>query len=944
MSVDIVKFAFVGGEVSPSYYGRSDLEKFDLALAEAENWFVDYHGGLSNSPGLEFVDYVKNDNFPTKFFAFRFSSSIANTNVILFGKDYIRFIQDGAYVLEAELSIASISAASPGVVETTNPHAYITGDWVKFPLVGEMTQLAGRTCSITVLSVTTFSLQDVFGNDLDTSAFTAYVSGGTVSRIYTLSSPYNTNDLVNVRCSQIRDVLRFTHKNYPVYNLIRNDSADWELELNEFRNILEIPVITSTQTLSADGRSVGFVVTQVNQEGIESAASDYTFMTNVAAYESATGGEAGAIIYWSPVVGAAYYKIYRTRILRNTNALSRSYQVGYIGQSKGGLFVDTGLTPDFTQTPPVQNNPFANSAITSVDVINGGSGYTNSSDLTVTDPNPLAAGFIGYAVIATTPSSASGPVVGIIVVNEGYGYTNPTFSLTDGSGVVLEANIGPSIGNYPAISTVYQQRQVYAATKNKPLTLFGSRPGQLSNMSTSEILLANDAYEHEIDSEDVSPIRNLTSVRGGLIVQNAATTWLATGSNGIITATSVQADEQSSGGSTEVPTLKVESDVLYLEGTGGRVTQIAYNDVAKIYQGTDLSLLANHLISPDRQIENWCYASEPHKLIWAQRSDGVMLNMTIIKEQQVYAFSRRVTRGKFIDVISLEEDRNSTVYTMVERYINGRYTKFIEKISSRTFTHVEDAFFVDCGLRLGTTWPDARIQIAATEGDGVQVDAESPIFAAGDVGKILRFGGGKMRVATYSNAYSITVNIVRDITEIVPFSNPVQVKRAESGQWSLDAEVTTIRGLEHLEGEAVSVLADGNVVKGLAVTGGSITLPQAASRVAVGLKYRSLAKNLPLNVDGLTLENKRQRITGMAMRLNNTRGLTGGNSLNALYALKLRTGEDYGEATELKSGMTTLLVEPIWDNEVTSYLVQDDPLPATVLGYVLETELGDDTK
>lgn len=943
MTVDIVKFAFVGGEVSPSYYGRSDLEKFDLALAEAENWFVDYHGGLSNSPGTEFVDYVKNDNFPTKFFAFRFSSNIANTNVILFGKDYIRFIQDGAYVLEAELSIASISKASPGVVETTDPHGYASGDWIKFPTVGEMIELSGRTCSITVLSVTTFSLQDVFGNDLNTSAFTTYVSGGTISRIYTLDSPYSSYDLSRLRHSQIRDVLRFTHNKYPVYNLIRNDSADWEIEIEDFTHTLEVPVITNGTSLNGGGYSTGFVVTHVNQEGVESSGSDYHFQNNVENYESGPG-TGGVLLTWPPIVGAAYYKIYRTRIIRDTTALSRSYQVGYIGQSKGGHFVDNGITPDFAQTPPTRNNPFANGKITSVDVINGGLSYTNSSALTVTDPNPNAAGFIGYAVIATSISSSSGPVVGIIVVDGGHDYTNPTFSLTVGSGVVLSANIGETVGNYPAISTVYQQRQIYLATKNQPLTMFGSRPGQLSNMATSEILIANDAYEHEVDSEDVSPLLNAVAVRGGLIIQNAATTWLVSGTNGIISATNVQIDPQSSGGSTDVPAIKVESDLLYLEGAGGRVTQIGYNDTVKIYQGTDLSLLANHLITPNKQIENWCYASEPHKLIWAQRSDGVMINMTIIKEQQVYAFSRRVTRGKFLDVISLEEDRNSTVYTMVERYINGRYTKFIEKVASRAFDHVEDAFFMDCGLRLGITYPDARIQIAATDGDGVQVDAESPIFAAGDVGKILRFGGGKMRVATYANAYSITVNIIRPITLTVPFSDPVLVQRADSGDWSLDSEVTVIRGLDHIEGEYVSALADGNVVKGLRVVNGSITLPKAASRVAIGLKYRSLAKNLPLNVDGLSTENKRKRITAIAMRLNNTRGLTGGNSLSALYALKLRTGEDYGEATELKSGMTTLLVEPIWDSEVTSYLVQDDPLPATILGYVLEAELGDDTK
>lgn len=943
MSVDIVKFAFVGGEVSPSYYGRSDLEKFDLALAQAENWFVDYHGGLSTSPGLEFVDYVKNDNFPTKYFAFRFSSDIANTNIILFGKDYIRFIQDGAYVLEMETAISAVTKASPGVVTTTAVHDFATGDWIKFPTVGEMVELAGRTCQITVLTVNTFSLQDVFGNDLNTTTFTTYVSGGAVSRIYTLSSPYNPNDLAELRSSQIRDVLRFTHKNYRTYNLIRAGAADWTIELEDFTNTLEVPIIASALAMGTGSNSVGFVITQVNNEGIESSGSDYSFITNVKGYDS-TLGSGGAILQWTPLAGAAYYKIYRTRIVFDTTAISRSYQVGYIGQSKGGHFIDNGITPDFAQTPPTRNNPFANAGISYIDVLLGGSGYTNASVLTVTDPNPNAAGFIGYAVIGTTTSSSSGPVVGIIVVDSGHDYTNPTFSLDVGSGVLLKAVLEKSTGNYPSVSTVYQQRQVYAATINQPLTLFGTKPGQLSNMSTSEILLANDAYEHDIDSDDVSPIRHLIPVRGGLLTFNAANIWLVSGNNGIISATNVQADPQSAGGATETPPIKVETDVMYCEGAGGRVTQVTYNDIAKIYQGTDLSLLANHMITSNKQIESWCYASEPHKMVWAQRSDGTMLNMTVIKEQQVYAWSRRTTRGKFVDVISLEEDRTSTIYTMVERYINGRYTKFIEKVSPREFTHVEDAFCVDCGLRLGITYPDARIQIAAMTGTGIVVDAESPIFVAGDANKILRFGRGKMRVISFVNSYSITVDIIRPITETIPFSDPVIVKRAESGEWSLDAETTLIRGLEHLEGESVSVLADGNVVTGLTVSGGSITLPKAASRVTVGLMYRCLAQNLPLNIDGLVIENKRKRVTGIAARLKDTRGLQAGNSLSSLYSVKERTVEAYGEATELVNGMTTIMLEPIWDTEVQSYLVQDDPLPATVLGYVLEAELGDDTK
>ena len=56
MSSDVVKFAFIAGEISPTLFGRSDLTKYDLGMAEAHNFFVDYRGGLSSRPGFEFID------------------------------------------------------------------------------------------------------------------------------------------------------------------------------------------------------------------------------------------------------------------------------------------------------------------------------------------------------------------------------------------------------------------------------------------------------------------------------------------------------------------------------------------------------------------------------------------------------------------------------------------------------------------------------------------------------------------------------------------------------------------------------------------------------------------------------------------------------------------------------------------------------------------------
>lgn len=58
-------------------------------------------------------------------------------------------------------------------------------------------------------------------------------------------------------------------------------------------------------------------------------------------------------------------------------------------------------------------------------------------------------------------------------------------------------------------------------------------------------------------------------------------------------------------------------------------------------------------------------------------------------------------------------------------------------------------------------------------------------------------------------------------------------------QTSVTAKATW-DGLDHLEGETVSVLADGIVQPDMVVSGGSITLPRTANRVSVGLPYEGV--------------------------------------------------------------------------------------------------------
>jgi hypothetical protein len=952
MTVDFIKFGFVAGEVAPTYYGRADLEKFDLAMAEVENWFVDYHGGLSNVPGSVFVDFIKDDNYPLNLFEFNFSSSIYDKYIILLGRNYIRFIQDGSYVLENARTVNSISMGS-STQFTVNAHGFSTGDWVQVINVGNVGQFINRTFQITVANANTFTVLDTDGNNINSISFPAYTGGMTVGRVYTLASPYNEFQVADVKAHQIRDVVRFTHPTLETRNLRRFSNANWTLAVEGFSNLVPTTQITESFKTTSGVYACAYVVTVVDANGQESLPSDYHFVTNTIdllnpiteVIDSNTGGDtvpSAISIKFNPVSGADYYKIYRTRIVRrmtssaNEYNLSRSFQLGYVGRSKGASFTDTGIVPDFTITPPINTNPIVPGAIQYINVT---SSANFSRDITMTVSDPTGSGFIGYPIVHVNFSQTTGPVVGILILDGGKNYTNPTITLSAAGTFTYTFEISPLSGIFPSVGAVFQQRQIYAGSNNYPLSVYGSKPGKLSDFTTSVVLVASDAFQHEIDSQNFSAIRHIIDTRSGLIVMSAGGIWQMSGGEGrAITATDVQADLNVYTGASEVKPLKIDTDIVYTTNTGGRVNTLAYADQYKLYVPTDISILANHLVRDAKKIINWTYADEPHRLVYAVRNDGVMLLLTMIKDQEVFAWSRRTTRGEYKYVISFDGESETDVYFVVERKLNGRYKKVIERLASRSFETVEDAVFLDCALTLGKNYPNANVEISATSGNAVAITADAAVFNSGQIGHVLRFGDGKARVTAYNSTTSITVKVLRAFNELLHNTNIP--RRAKIGEWTLDAEVSTVTGLWHLEGQPVNVLADGNVLKNNVVTNGSVTLPQPASRVAVGLSYKSIGKNLPLNMTQDIIEGKEKRVVNLCLRLHETKGILVGNSLNDLYSPRTELAEVLGETNPIFTGITHVVVDPIWGKDTQSYFVQENPLPATILGYVIGADIG----
>lgn len=158
---------------------------------------------------------------------------------------------------------------------------------------------------------------------------------------------------------------------------------------------------------------------------------------------------------------------------------------------------------------------------------------------------------------------------------------------------------------------------------------------------------------------------------------------------------------------------------------------------------------------------------------------------------------------------------------------------------------------------------------------------------------------------------------------------------------------TVISGLSHLEGEEVVALADGGVVDGLTVTSGSITLPYAASKVHVGLAYRSLARTLPFagpGQDGILFGRRVQPITVIADVLA-TGSLEVGAAGDGSYQpdpfeINPHLGDAMaGFGVELMSAFQRCDIEGSWAQGYGRIeMSTSKPLPALVRSVILQTE------
>lgn len=957
-----VKFGWNSGEFGPEFWGRSDIERYALGGSHIENFYVTYSGSLRTREPLRFAEYVQAPTSPQRLFSFEFSNSIDAAYCVIFGETTIRFMRDGAYILE---DVKAVSGVAAGVVNST-AHGYSDGDLV---------YIAGWPNVVVVAAATANTW---IPRGIDNSAVPFASLATTSQRVFSLTHGYAPAALRQLRAYQVFDVIKFTHPDYAPMLLTRT-ALSWTFA-EEARNggkPLDQSVTGTTSgkfiryvrvTAGGTGYSAATVLSVSDSTGtgavllatvdsgvivsvtIDQGGRNYTaptvtgdvgsgaaFEVGLAAAEAefvvaisaVIDGEetgisrpsvvTGAINFaatqgsaeysWTAVPNAESYNIYRSIIFPIAGQASVGAELFYIGSTQATSFTDNNIQPDATKAPRFFFDPLANGAITYVRVTAGGTGYSHTSLVTATGGGT---GFVAYPIVK------AGVIVGIYIADPGSGYVNPTITVSGGSGATFVPNVTALTGNNPTVSFVFQQRAGYGGTTNAPQQVIASRIRQFDNFSTSGILTDADAYDYTIDSQRLSPIRYVVPVQQGLLVfTRDGVSLLRAGENSSVTPTNGVLDPQSFVGAAAVPPVLAEEDILYVQEKSRGIRLLSFNANARKYDGQEVSFFSRHLFR-DRVVMAMTSSAGYDNRLYGVFDNGAGFHATIQREQQTYAFSRMTTQGLIRDCVAVNVGTEEHIYYLVER--RGRLA--VEFSRPAESDQIEDNFLLDSALLTTKVRPAASVTVTGLIGD-VTLTASAGVFAAADVGKVFAGGGARGIVTAYISPTAVSVTLTRPITN-VNFQTSVAATIPQ-GSWWLNPYVSVITGIPH-EGATLGVIADGKRQSDKVVVGGSITLDFPAAMVRVGFTAQAKLTTLPPPADGKLIN-----ILGASVYYRNATTLNYGAGNYAPYEAPLRTTEPWAEPNFQSPDEQFLYVNGSFARNDKITLTIDDGLPAEIL-------------
>ena len=403
---------------------------------------------------------------------------------------------------------------------------------------------------------------------------------------------------------------------------------------------------------------------------------------------------------------------------------------------------------------------------------------------------------------------------------------------------------------FPSCVTFHEQRLVFAASTDRPQTVWASVVGSFEDMTAGTG--DSDAFLYTIATTQVNAIRWLVSSAKSLQMGTAGGAFaMSSGAaNTPITSTNVLVQLDTTYGSALILPRKIGNFIYYVQRNLKVLRELGFNFDIDANQALDMTILADHIagiLSTDKFIEI-AYQQAPNNRLWCIRNDGQMAVLTRQIDQEVIGWSRLIAGrdaqgdGVFESVAIIPEiNADDQVWFAVKRVIDGNVVRYIEFMVAEDFDDQHDAFYVDSGLSL-----DNAITISgATQADPVVITATGHGLSNGDIVRITNVVG-----MTELNGNSYEVNGKTANTFKLRTTDGDDIDGSDFTEYISGGEVrlkvSTISGLTHLVAETVSVFGDGAPLPSQTVSAtGTITLANPASLVPVGLPYIPKLQLLP---------------------------------------------------------------------------------------------------
>ena len=658
MSFYGIQPSFAGGELSEAMYGRVDMAKYSIGLAQALNSFIHAYGGVSNRPGTEYIAGVKDHLKKVRLVPFQFSTEQAY--ILEFGHNYIRFYKDG-YQIE--------SVGSPVEVATAYTESMLDGlTFVQSADVLFICHPDVRPKMLSRYSHTSWTLTDfdfINGPFLDNNITDTTITPSALTGNITLTASQSIFD-----AGDVGSLVKIGANVAGVSSIGVPNPSPWDgttsYEINHF------VTYGGKMWRSLTAKTYGVDPLDPPAEGAEWEVSSKTTTIEITAFKSwyleTTGYWRGTIVLERYDDDSSSWKQVRT--YTSTASTDTSDSVGAKNYNDGGTvseptrFRITGSS--FSQVKP-GSYPASK-------------GYVSL----------IATGGEFYGIAKITAVS-SGTIASAAVPAKK--------RLPEAVATKLWAKGSWSTGNgWPFSVGFFNQRMVFGGTRTQPQTLWFSKPDDYGNFEQTIPTADDDAIIITLAATDVNAIRHIIG-RGDRVVVTAASIWMVSpGQGAAFTPSNAPAKIQEYNGAAGVPPVVVGNIVLYLQDKCRSMRNLGYMLESDGYRGTDVSLLAGHLFE-DHTIKAMALQRAPYSILWCVRDDGVLLGLTYLPEHDVIAWHRHTTDGEYESVAVISGTEQDDVYFVIKRTINGTAKRYVEMLSHRLPENdLKQAVFLDSSL------------------------------------------------------------------------------------------------------------------------------------------------------------------------------------------------------------------------------------------------------